>query len=104
MTREEYLAQIQNFSVFQTLDSETQKSILQAKGAQMERFIDILTKAQNAVDQNRENFFEKCHEIFSSFKLNIKKVKTDKRHRDETNSTQEDTKAEEKLLEQLAQL
>lgn len=70
----------------------------------MQRYIDILTKAQASIDKNRDAFFEKCHEILANFKLNIKKLKTDKRVNDEAISSQEDGKAEQELLEKLAQL
>ena len=104
MTQEEYINVIQSFAVFSTFEPEVQQIILQASEAQMERYIEILSRAQESVDKNRDSFFEKCREILSNFKLNIKKIKTEKRTGDEALSTHEDEKAEQELLEKLSQL
>ena len=104
MTQEEYINVIQSFAVFSTFEPEVQQIILQASEAQMERYIEILSRAQDSVDKNRDSFFEKCREILSNFKLNIKKIKTEKRTGDEALSTHEDEKAEQELLEKLSQL
>lgn len=104
MTTEEYIQLVQAMEVFATFEAEIQQIILQAQGDQMQRYLDILTQAQNLMDRNREQFFERCTKAMEDFKLNLKKIKTDKRVGDETQSTHEDEKVEEQLLEQLSQL
>lgn len=104
MTQQEYLQLVQQNPAFKNFPEDLKKSVLEATGARMERYIEVFIGAQKLLEQAQIEFTKKNEEIAKKLTQEIKVVQKQKLVVDEKRSAAKDEQEQNKLLEQINNL
>ncbi len=104
MLRDEYLSLVKNSPIFQGMQPNLQKKILDATEAMMPKYLEILQEGDQTLNLAQNEFLEKSKVIVKTFSTEVKKLKVVKLKRDETKARNEDEKIGLQLLESLKNL
>ncbi len=75
MTRDDYLQLVQSSEVFQGLDPDFQKRIMNAQGEEMERYMHIFHTEKNGILAAKKDLIARNEQVLQEFEMGAKKMR-----------------------------
>lgn len=101
MTHDDYIQFLKKSPLFQGLEEDVQKKLLQADAKDMESNVQMFQNAHKAMGGARDQLVEENKSTMNGFKQNVRNIKREKRKKDEAMSDKEEAMRSEELLREL---